>query len=179
MDKKDLQKEVERKSDYSIILLDEISADISKLNDYPTSKVSNKLEDIFKKIEYAKSQWINVSSIEKNLLEFRILFFLNSLNIKLELIKNSWNKFNTDIRLIEEEYNKLIIEDWVDLQLLKTSMDNLYNQVKKSKLLLKIKDYWESFWKSIYSMEEIQSEYFELKKLWINLEEIEKILYES
>lgn len=179
MDKKDLLKELERKSDYSIILLDEISADISKLNDYPTSKVSNKLEEISNKIDYAKSQWINVINIEKKLLDFRILFFLNNIETKLELIKNNWNEFNTDLRLIESEYNKLIKEDWVDLELLKNSMNNLRNEVKKSKLLLKLKDYWISFWKSIYSMDEIQSEYLELKNRWVNLEEIEKILYES
>lgn len=179
MDKKDLLKELERKWDYSIILLDEISADISKLNDYPTSKVSNKLEEISNKIDYAKSQWINVSNIEKKLLDFRILFFLNNIDFKLELINNSWNEFNTDLRLIEDEYNKLTKEDWVDLESLKKSMDNLNNHVLKAKILLKLKDYWESFWNSIYSMDEIQSEYLELKSRWVNLDEIEKILFES
>ncbi|MDD3145151.1 MAG: hypothetical protein PHV23_03480 [Candidatus Gracilibacteria bacterium] len=179
MDKKDLLKELERKGDYSIILLDEISADISKLNDYPTSKVSNKLEEVYQKIEYAKSQGINVANIEKKLLDFRILFFLNNIETKLELIKNNGNEFNTDLRLIESEYNKLIEQDGVDLELLKNSMNNLRNEVKKSKLLLKLKDYGISFGKSIYNMDEIQSEYLELKKKGVNLEEIEKILYES
>ena len=49
-------KEIERISDYSISLMEEVSEDIKKLSRYSSSKVQNKLDDINKKIDLARSE---------------------------------------------------------------------------------------------------------------------------
>ena len=68
--------ELQRKWDYSIALIDEISSDISKLNEYPATTLTNKLD-------YARGQWINVDKLEKQVLDFRILSFFRNIDKKI------------------------------------------------------------------------------------------------
>ncbi len=171
-------KELERKSDYSLALVSEIWADISKLNEYPTTILNNKLDEINTKLDFAREQWINVDVLDKQLLDFRVLSFYRDIDKKVEDINLKWNSFNTDIALIEKEYVKLQREEGLDYDLLALKIDWLKDEVKKWKLLLKIKDIAASDGTSIYNLEEIQWEYLSLKDKWIDVSEIEEILFE-
>jgi len=75
--------ELQRKWDYSIALIDEISSDISKLNEYPATTLTNKLDEINIKLDYARGQWINVDKLEKQVLDFRILSFFRNIDKKI------------------------------------------------------------------------------------------------
>ena len=171
-------KELERKSDYSLALVSEIWADISKLNEYPMSILNNKLDEINTKLDFAREQWINVDVLDLQLLDFRVLSFYRDIDKKIEDINLKWNSFNTDITLIEEEYVKLQREEWLDYALLASKIDWLKYEVKKWQLLLKVKDIAASDGTSIYNLEEIQWEYLSLKDKWIDVSEIEEILFE-
>jgi hypothetical protein len=175
---KNFLEELERKWDYSIALVEEIWADISKLNEYPTSTLSNKLDEINNKLDFARGQWINVDVLDKQLLDFRLITFIKDIDKKIYDINIKWNNFNTDLSKIEEEYKILQREDWLDFEMLAKKIDILKEEVKKWQLLLKVKDIAVSWWASIYNLEWIQVEYLSLKDKWIDVSEIEEILFE-
>lgn len=95
MVKIDFVKEMERKSDYSIALIDEIALDISKLNEYPWSTLINKLNEVNIKLDYAREQWINVDKLDKQVSDFRLLSFFRNIDKKIDDIKVKGNFFNT------------------------------------------------------------------------------------
>jgi hypothetical protein len=159
-------------------LVGEISLDISKLNDYPWSTLINKLDEINIKLEYAKKQWININKLYSQVLEFRLLSFLKNIDKKIEDIKIKWDFFNTNISKILIEYNKLQRFDGIDLNLLKDKIEYLDTEIKKWRLFSKVKDISNSGWTSIYSLEEIEKEYTYLKNKWLDIQEIEEILFE-
>jgi len=175
---KDFIKELERKSDYSIALVAEIASDIDKLNQYPSSILTNKLDEVNKKIDYAREQWINVNVLDKQLLDFRVISFWKDVDRKISDVNKMWNSFNTNLDRIETKYEKLKLEKDIDQDILAKKMENLKLIVLKAKLLLKVKDIALSWWNSVYNLEEIQSEYLEIKDKWINVDDIEEILFE-
>jgi len=57
-------------------------------------------------------------------------------------------------------------------------MNELKMNVLKWQLLFKLNDIKNSWWTSIYNIEDIQMEFFSLKEKWVDVNEIEKILFE-
>lgn len=57
-------------------------------------------------------------------------------------------------------------------------MNDLNTEVLIWQLLLKVKDISISWGTSVYNLEEIQTEYLELKDKWVDVSEIEEILFE-
>jgi len=178
MTKVDFIKEMERKSDYSIALVAEIGADIEKLNEYPSTVLNNKLEEVNIKIDYAREQWINVDALDKQLLDFRVVYFEKNIDRKIRDIREKWDSFSTDLTRIESEYTVLQREEWIDHEKLAKQVDKLKMEVKRGQLLLKVKDIAQSDWTSIYNLEDIQWEYLSLKDKWVDVDEIEEILFE-
>lgn len=170
--------ELQRKWDYSIALIDEISADISKLNEYPASTLTNKLDEINVKLDYARSQWINVDKLDNQVLDFRILSFFRNIDKKVEDINIKWDFFNTDLSKIDEEYELLKKEESTDKEKMSEKMNELKMHVLRWQLLFKVNDFKNSWWTSVYNIEDIQEDYFSLKEKWVDVSEIEKILFE-
>jgi hypothetical protein len=170
--------ELQRKWDYSIALIDEISADISKLNEYPASTLTNKLDEINVKLDYARSQWINVDKLDNQVLDFRILSFFRNIDKKIDDINIKWDFFNTDLSKIDEEYELLKKEESTDKEKMSEKMNELKMHVLRWQLLFKVNDLKNSWWTSVYNIEDIQEDYFSLKEKWVDVSEIEKILFE-
>lgn len=171
--------ELERKALYWEELEKNIAGDLNTLTERVSWDVKSLLiNDLETKFSYAETQWLKVDKLKDQFIDFRVTMFKRDIDKKIDEIREKWNYFNTKISAIEAEYRKLQNIDWVDYQELKGLMENLDLEIKKWKLLLKVKDVRDSGWTSVYSLEEIEKEYYSLKDKWIDVEEIEEILFD-
>ena len=177
--KMSLMEELEKKALYWEALENEIASDLNILRERISWDIKNLLfDDLETKLEYAKNKWLNINKLKAQFNEFRITSFKRDIEKKIESIKEKWNFFNTDTTEIFNEYKVLNRIEWIDKEELKKLVDNLEIEIKKWRLLLKVKDLAESAWTSVYSIDEIQKEYMKLKDEWIDVSEVEEILFD-
>ncbi|MDD2907314.1 MAG: hypothetical protein PHH98_01605 [Candidatus Gracilibacteria bacterium] len=171
-------KELEKISDYSIALMDEIYQDIEKLSEHSQDEGASILDSINKKIELARKYSVNVESLNKQILEFRLILFRKLVENKIIKIKKYLNKFSFDLRIIEGEYNNLKIESEIDKTIIDKLMIDVKNEVIKGKIIFMIKDYSESEGVSIYNVKEIIEELEKAKEKGIDVKDIENMILE-
>ncbi len=172
-------KELERKALYLEELEKEIANDLNTLTDRISWNAKFLLiNDLETKLNYAENQWLNIWRLKKEFLDFRLTTFVRDIEKKIEEIKSTWSYFNTNTTIILTEYKKLQNYNSIDLHLLKEKVDFLESEIKRWRLLLKVKDVAKSWWTSVYSLEEIEKEYLLLKNKWFDVLEVEEILFE-
>lgn len=171
------KKDFKKIADYSIALMEEVSLDIKRLSEYVWSPNWNNLDDINKKIDLARGYWVNVDALDNQILEFRIILFKRRIEYKIDEVHNTKTKLSFDINIIEAEYKELKREPSVDLGKLQILMHDLYNEVIKSKIKFMINDI-ERDPNSTYSIDQVAHELELAKEKWINVGEIEEILFE-
>ena len=177
--KMSLMEELEKKALYWEALENEIANDLNVLRERISWDIKNLLfDDLETKLEYAESQWLNVNKLKEQFIDFRVASFKRDVEKKIESIREKWNFFNTDTTEIFNEYRVLSRIELINKGELKEIIDNLDIEIKKGRLLLKIKDIAESWGTSLYNLEDIQTEYLSLKDKWIDVSEIEEILFE-
>jgi hypothetical protein len=177
--KMSLMEELEKKALYWEALESEIANDLNVLRDRISWDIKNLLfDDLETKLEYAESQWLNVNKLKEQFIDFRISSFKRDVERKIDSIKEKWNFFNTDTTEIYNEYRVLTRIENINKDELKEIIDNLDKEIKKWRLLLKVKDISESWGTSVYNIEDIQTEYLALKDKWIDVSEIEEILFD-
>ena len=177
MTKRDF-KDLERISDYSIALMDEILDDINKLSKFSSSKVETKLDDINRKIDLARKHWVNVDAIDKEVLDFRVVLFKKDINNKIEEVHTHLNNFSFDISKIECEYNELKLEQDIDHSILEEQMKNLYNEVIRAKIKFMISDIEKSDGASVFSIDQIAHELEKAREKGLRVDDIEEMLFE-
>ena len=177
--KMSLMEELEKKALYWEALENEIASDLNILRDHISGDIKNLLfDDLETKLGYAEKKWLNVDKLKDQFNDFRITSFKRDIEKKIEAIKEKWNFFNTDTNEIFNEYRVLSKIEGINKEELKLLIDNLEIEIQKWILLFKVKDLFESGWTSVYSIDEIQREYMKLKDKWIDVSEVEEILFD-
>lgn len=168
---------IEEISDYSIWLMDEIYADINKLSQYTTSDAINKIEEINKKIDLARWHWVNVDALDRQMLDFRVILFDNDLDNILEQIKND-DKYVFDTSKLEEEYNDLLKEKWIDKDYLWNKMKLIQDELVRAKIKFMVRHISE--WEDIsgFTFDRIGEELSLAKEKWIDVSDIEAQIFE-
>ncbi len=170
------QNELEKISDYSIALIQEISRDIESLNKHIWRK-GNNLDKINRKIDLARWNWVNVDSLDKQVQEFRVSLFKRQIKHKLEDLKSwTWNFLN-DVTKIRWEYEELQKEKWIDLVLLEKLMKELSNELTRSLIKHMITNIGQEWGTSLHSMDKIAEELEKAKEKWIRVDDIEEMLF--
>ena len=73
MTKRDF-KDLEEISDYSIALMEEILWDIKQISESSSLNISHSsLNDVKKKIDFARWKWVKVDILDKQVLDFRVI----------------------------------------------------------------------------------------------------------
>ena len=170
-------REIEDRWDYSIALLDEVMEDIKKISHYSSTDIGNRLDNINNKIYLARWYWINVDSLDKQVLDFRIVLFKRDVNNMIENVTTQTNKYEFDINKIELEYEELLKEQNVDIEYISSLIKKLKDELIKAKILFMIRHLaeWEN--NSAFTFDRIAHEISEAKAKWINVDDIEEILF--
>lgn len=168
---------IEEISDYSIWLMDEIYADINKLSQYTTSDAINKIEEINKKIDLARWHWVNVDALDRQMLDFRVILFDNDLDNILEQIKND-DKYVFDTSKLEEEYNDLLKEKWIDKDYLWNKMKLIQDELVRAKIKFMVRHISEWEYISGFTFDRIGEELSLAKEKWIDVSDIEAQIFE-
>ena len=168
---------LERVSDYSIDLMKEILADITKLSQYSWQQAHHKLDSINKKVDLARKQWVNVDAIDKQVLDFRVIIFSRDIVNKIEEIESHSNRHSFNINRIENEYEELKKEKDIDHDTLESEMQKLSNELIRANLKYMIRDITESWWTSQYSIDQVAHELEKIKEQWIDVDDIEEMLF--
>ena len=168
--------EIKKRSDYALALKGEIELDIKRLSDYVWAPNWNNLNDINKKIDLARTYWINVESLDKQILEFRIILFKKRVAYKIEEVNESNSKLAFNIDTIELEYSDLKKEININLEELQSLMYDLYNEVIKSKIKFMLNDI-DKDPNTTYSMEQVVYELDLAKERWVNVDDIKEMLF--
>ena len=172
----DLEK-LEKISDYSIALMEEIEWDMKNLSEYSYEVAHTKLDGMNKKIDLARENWVNVDSLDNQVLEFRIILFKREVDNKITELNESFNNLSSDIGNIDSKYDELKKESNIDLLELSNIMDSLHNEVIRWKIKFMINDYSTSDWASIYNMDMIADEISNAKLKNIDVDDIEEMLF--
>ncbi len=168
---------LEKISDYSIDLMKEILSDIAKLSQYSWQQAHNKLDSINKKIDLARSEWVNVDELDKQVLDFRVIIFNRDITNKIEEIESHSNRHSFDISRIESEYQELKKEKNIDHSLLEIEMKKLSNELARANLKYMIRDITEWGGTSTYSIDHVAHKLEILKEEWIYVDDIEEMLF--
>ncbi len=168
---------IEEISDYSIALMDEIYADMKKLSEYTTWDALNKIEEINKKIDLARGHWVNVESLDKQILDYRVILFDNDLDNILEQIVND-DKYIFDTSKVEEEYGDLLKEKWIDKEYLWKKMKLMQDELVRAKIKFMVRHISE--WEDIsgFTFDRIGDELNLAKEKWIDVSDIEAQIFE-
>lgn len=167
----DLNK-LEEMWDYSIALIEEISRDITRLSKYSSSIADNKLDYINRKIDRAREKWINVDSLDKQILDFRIILFKRDIANKIEEVTKENKEFDKgdqtaqinhfslsehsfNIDSILKEYEELKNEDDSDKELLNDKMKELYYEVERSRIKFMIDNIIHPSWSYNYTVDKV------------------------
>ncbi len=170
--------DLEQKWDYSLNLLEEIYYDIKKMSEHKEPNSINKLDEINTKIDLARTKWINVDSLDKQVLDFRIILFNKDFDNIMEQIKNDEDKYLFDISKIETEYEKLSKEIEVDHNYLSNRMKELYNELERSKIKFMIRHIREWELNSSFTFDKIIEEISKAKQNGVDVSDIEEEIYE-
>jgi hypothetical protein len=163
--------------DYSIGLMNEIEKEIQFLSSFSWKRVDNNLDEINRKIDYARQQWLNVDVLDKKVQEFRILLFKRNIENKIDELRLKWNNYTIDTSQLEDEYIELKKEKNINFLELDKLMHNLSNEVIRAKIKYMVSDIIESWWTSVHSIDSVASELEEAKESWVDVEDIEKLLF--
>ena len=172
----DLEK-LEKISDYSMELMEEIQSDIKRLSHISWPHNDNTLYEINKKIDLARVNWVNVDSLDKQVLDFRIILFKRDIENKIDEINTDLNTYSLNIDRITSEYNMLNKEIDIDSLVLEELMNNLNVEITKARIKLMIKDIEESEWTSVYTIDQVANEIEIAKRKWIDVNDIEEKLF--
>jgi len=168
--------QLEKISDYSIALMHEISKDIESLNKH-IWRNDNNLNEINRKIDLARWNWVNVDTLDNQVKEFRIKLFKRQIKHKIEELETQWNDYSLDISKIEKEYEELKTEQNIDNILLEKLMKDLSNEIVRAKIKHMIRNIKESWWTSVHSIDKVAHEIEMAKKQWIEIWDIEEMLF--
>lgn len=172
-------KKIEEISDYSIALMGEVMGDIKRLSEVNSFEIAhNWLDDINRKIDKAREYWVNVDKIDREVLEFRFVVFKRAIDSKIESVKNNSTNFNLDISNLEKEYNELLKEEDIEKKDLDYLMDFLKKGLIKPQINFMLHDYTESWWNSLYTLDQIIDKVNEAKTLWVNIDDIEEKIFD-
>lgn len=167
---------LERISDYSIALMNEISNDIELLSKHWMND-DNNLNEINRKIDLARAEWVNVDKLDKQVQEFRISLFKRNIENKIEDLKSPDDNYLVNVTKLEKEYSELRKEKWIDIQELDDLMLDLSNELTRALIKHMIINIQKSWWTSVHSMERIAHEISKAKEKWINVGDIEEMLF--
>lgn len=174
-----LKMDIEAMWDYSYELIEEISRLISEL---PESSLisSNKFIDISNKLEKAKSLWMNVTSFEQQIYEFRAGIFSSKIRSKIDEIQATYKNDVFDSTLYETASLDLNFQelqsDYEDISELNILLEALKNEIHHAKLYRKIKDYMAAEWWAGYDYDHIMTSLTEAKDKWIDISELEMLV---
>lgn len=169
---------LEKISDYSLELMEEIERDIKMLSHLSWPHRDNTLEEINNKIYLARTNWVNVNVLDKQILEFRIILFKRDIENKIDEINENLNTYVLNIDNITEEYKKITEELDIKSLVLEELMFNLNIEVTRWKIKLMILDIKESDWASVYTIDQVVNEIDIAKRKGINIDDIEAILFD-
>jgi hypothetical protein len=79
-----------------------------------------------------------VESLDKQILDFRVILFKRDIDNKIEEIDTNLNYLSFDISRIEKEYSELKQENGIGIENLDTKMNELLAKVSISKIKLMI-----------------------------------------
>ena len=173
----DLEK-LEKISDYSLQLMEEIEGDIKKLSNISWPHNDNTLEEINNKIDLARENWVNVNALDKQILEFRIVLFKRDIQNKIDEINSNLSNYSLNIDKIIEEYRKINEELDVKSLVLEELMFNLNIEITRWKIKLMILDIKNSEWTSVYTIDQVVNEIDIAKRKWIIISDIEELLFD-
>lgn len=178
MPNQDFFQKLEEKSDYSIALVEEINTLVAGLPNCPRQNVESQLAKISQKIALAKTKSIHVEKLEQQIIEFRTISLLDTIKSLIQRL-NNWNgELSIDISHIQSEYEYLSQLNTWDKQNITDKYNTLKIEIKKSNLLFQLNDIINSNGISQYSLENIQTQYMELKSQNIDMPKIETLLFD-
>ncbi|MFK7780308.1 MAG: hypothetical protein QM490_04095 [Candidatus Gracilibacteria bacterium] len=171
-------KDLERVSDYSIALMDDIARDIKLLSKFG-GRADNNLDDINRKIDLARTKGVNVDNLDRQVLEFRISLFRGNINNKIEKLNSECNNYYVDVTKLEEEYIELKKEKDIDFEELDKLMYDLSSELTRALIKHMISNIKKEHGTSVHSMDRIAHEIAQAKKKGINVDDIEEMLFEN
>lgn len=169
---------LEEISDYSISLMEEIQTDINKLSEYTTYEAVDKLEEINKKIDLARGNWVKVDALDKQILDFRIILFNKDYDYMIEKIKTEEDKYEFDLTRVDNEFKDILSEPTIDHVELIHKMKILKFELIKSKIRFMIRSLRDWEWNSPFTFDRVFEEMATAKEMGINIDDIESMLYE-
>lgn len=166
----------ELKWDYTEVLLKEISEDIEILSKFPKN-IKDNLKKINAKIDLAKSKGLFTKKIEEQVINFRETIFIRNINNRIEELASNPNMNLVNILDFENEYIYLKDKVWNTIKI-DESIEYLRAVVFRSYIYIMIIDIKESWWVSNFSIDWIIEKMQEAKEKWINVEDLENLLFE-
>lgn len=170
--------QIEENWDTGYALLDEVAREINLLIDRGTL-TENNLELLNKKIDNLRETWLKVDNIDEQIRDLRFYLLKSAINNKIEELNNNWSNYALDISKIKKIYGQLIREKWIDIEQIDELMDRLSIEVTRAKIRHMINDIQESQWTSIHSLDSVVEEIQKAKKNWIDVEDLEEIVFEA
>lgn len=174
--KLDLNK-IQEISDYTFALMEEIHSDIKWMSQNADRTTYSKLDEVNRKIDKARWEWVNVDSLDKEILDFRYILFKRNVANKIEELSTNWTLIWNDISYLEKEYKELLKEENLNREELISIYENLENHSHKSELKFIVNDIVNSEWTSIHSIDKVATKIEDLKSKWVDVSDIEEMLF--
>jgi len=123
---------LEERWNYWLELMWEIYEMIWRLSSYSSDRANNVLEDINRKIDLARENWLNVEDLDSRVLEYRIISLKNDIVSRIGDINKQNNPLSLDISDLIKRYNELKNERYINVK----NFEIVVKQMKELELLI-------------------------------------------
>ncbi len=165
--------------DYSIALLDEIARAIDFLSKFSSRNSDDDLDMINRKLDYARQKWLNVDSLDKKVLDFRVVLFKRNIKNKMQELESEavLSNYLLDTTKLQKEFEELKKETNIDILELFDLMNNLSNEIVRLQIKKMVASILNTEEPSVYTLHDVAEKIEEAKINGVDVSDIEDEIY--